>query len=229
LGRGVTLLRDANATFLSNLYIDKVSYKAANGGTAFVVVQDLSGIIIFTSPSYIVNANIPLVVSINAYYAIDVRVLVVTNTTPFDTDCSGHCACLCAVSRNNKQGEQMYRITGFDGLADATSGYGVTVCAALRCNIQALMCYILDTIKMPMLYMVGAEILKEVRQLNAPTAQSIGYYSRDIQKETIDAWQKEANRLLSTQVDTIIYQLRELDHYCISCNTPKRIKILSLR
>jgi len=227
--RGVTLIRSEKASFLSNLYIDTVIFKAATNGTAMLLIQNLEGVVLFASPSYAVTANIPLVIPINAYYAVDVRLLVQTDTMPKDTFCDSHCACLCTIAKKHSHAEQMYKVVGFDGTTDAQSGFGVVVCAALRCNIQALMCYILDIIKMPMLYMVGVEILKEVRQLNAPTAQAIGYYSRDIQKETIVSWQAEADKLLAIQMDTIVYQLRDLDHYCISCNTPSRIKILSLR
>ena len=228
LARGVTLQRSDEATFLGNLYIQNVTYKAGTSGTAMLLIQTISGVTLFASSTTVITANIPAVFNVNAYYAEDVRVLIQTNTAPIDTDCDSSCACLRSVARHNAKAEQMYHIVGFNGLEQDSNGFGVSVCAALRCNIQALMCYILDVIKMPLLYMVGAEIMKEIRALNAPTAQSVGYYGRDHQKETIVSWEKEAARLLQTQIDTIVYQLKDLDHYCISCNTPQKIKIQSL-
>lgn len=227
--RGLTLYRNASATFLSQLHLEKVVYKAATSGTATLQITDLNGVVLFTSPLMVVTANKGLEFLINSYYADDVRVLITTNTKPYDTNCGAPCACLYSAARPKSPAQMMYTPKGYDGTGDASTSYGVTVCAALRCNIQSLMCYILDYIKTPLLYMTGVEILQEIRALNAPTAQSAGYYGRDEQKATLERWRKEADAMLATQVDTIIYQLRDLDHYCISCNTPSKIKIISLR
>lgn len=229
IGRGLTLYRSPNATFLAHLYLNKVTYKAATSGTATLEITDLNGVILFVSAPTPVTANTPLEFVVNAYYSVNVRVVVITDTQPYDTNCEGSCACLCSAARPKHPAQAMYFVKGYDGTGDATTSYGVTVCAALRCSIQALICYVMDYIKTPLLYMTGAEIMREMRALNAPTAQSIGYYAKDVQKETIDRWDKEAMQILATQVDTIIYQLRDLDHYCISCNTPSKIKINSLR
>lgn len=228
-GRGLTLYRSPQATFLAQLYIAKATYKAATSGTATLEITDLNGVILFVSAPTAVTANKAVEFAVNAYYAVDVRILINTDTEPYDTNCDSHCACLCSAARAKQPAQKMYSVKGFDGTGDASTGFGVTICAALRCNIQSLMCYIMDYIKTPLLYMTGAEIMREMRALNAPTAQSIGYYAKDVQKETIERWEKEATQILATQVDTIIYQLRDLDHYCISCNTPQKIKIASLR
>lgn len=226
--RGISLYRASAATFLANLYVESVNYKARTSGTAQLQIVDFDGNILYTSTMVVITADVVKVFPINQYYATNVRILIKTNTQPYDTSCD-NCACLCSAARRGYPSQQMYFARGWDGAAESNSGYGVQVCAALRCNVQALMCYLMDILKMPLLYLTGAEIVKEWRQQNAPTAETIGYYAKDEQQRTIERWQKEAFALFQTQVDTVIAQLRELDAYCISCNTPQRIKINSLR
>jgi hypothetical protein len=227
--RGVTLYRRHGATNLANIYIDKVQYKAKTSGTATLIIQNTDGVTLYTSPANVVTADAPVTFVLLAYFSIDVRVLVITDTEPYDTTCDSSCGCLHSQNTAKHRRAAMYKVVGFDGTNDAASGFGVTVCAAVRCSIQSLMCYILDIIKMPLRLYVGIELLREFRANNAATAQNPAFYTKDIQKETMGIWQKEADYQLSIQIDTILHSLRDYDPYCISCHAPNRITIASLR
>jgi hypothetical protein len=227
--RGVSLYRTHGATSLANIYVEKATYKAKTSGTATLVIQNTDGVVLYTSTPQIIVADVPFVFSLSASFGVDIRVLVITDTEPYDTQCDTSNDCLCSQNRAKHRKTAMYKVVGHDGTDDAASGYGVTVCAAVRCNVQALMCYILDIIKMPLRYLVGIEIMREFRINNGVTAQATGFYQKDLQAETIKEWQKLADGLLATQVDTILQSLQDYDHYCISCKTPQRIFVSSLR
>jgi hypothetical protein len=227
--RGITLYRTHGATSLANIYIEKAQYKAKTSGAAVLLITDTNGVVIYTSPAQAITADVVATFPLAANYGVDVRVLISTNTEPYDTICNSNCDCLCSRDTTKHRKTAMYKVVGFDGVDDVASGYGVTVCAAVRCNIQALMCYVMDIIKMPLRYFVGIEILKELRANNAATAQAVGFYQKDIQKETINEWQKQADVLLALQVNTILESLKDYDHFCISCHAPNRIFIASLR
>ena len=229
IARGVTLYRMHGATSLANIYVEKVTFKAKTSGTATLTIQNTDGVIIYTSATAAVTADKETVFYIASYFSVDIRVLVITNTEPYDTTCDGSHDCLCSHNTAKHRKTTMYKVVGFDGTDDAASGYGVTVCASVRCNIQALMCYILDIIKMPLYYLVGVEIMKELRIQNGATAQNTAFYQKDLQAETMKDWQKQADQLLTTQMDTILASLRDYDHFCISCHSPNRIFISSLR
>lgn len=230
IGRGVTLYRSHGATALSNIYVEKVMYKAKTSGSATLVIQDLYGNVLYISAANAVTADSPLQFLVLGSFAVDVRILVITNTQPYDASCDNNCDCLHNNNHNHKKGvgAPMYKVVGYDGTDDANSAFGVIVCGAVRCNIQAFVCYILDIIKMPLRYMVGAAILREIRANNGVTAQASGYYQKDIQLETIKDWEAMAQAQLHTQMDTIIQNLTDYDKHCVSCKTPNRIFISSL-
>lgn len=95
--------------------------------------------------------------------------------------------------------------------------WGIRPFVVAECDMDYALCLILQKIKLPFLYLVGAEILKEF--IATDRANYFAINSKDWAREKIVEWQSYAEQQLLHEKHGIKNFLMQIDSKCFTCKT----------
>ena len=228
--RGLTVRRLRNCSSLSVHYLQSISYKGAATETVTIQIRAYhNGVLGAVLDSYSVDvlADIVSVVVVDKHYSVDVAIVVQAAGAPYDT--KEACACMC---QTQTQGYKTYRhdtlkIEGWDGSGEAESTYGVSICAASVCHLPTLICRVLPTMYTALYYRTAYLLLVELTSVSAPTDQTAGFLNHEQAVIATNRYHKMSSTARETAVLSMINNLHRQDSFCISCDNPNSIKIVS--
>lgn len=228
--RGLTVCRLRNCSSLSVLYLQSLTYKGAASETVTIEIRAYhNGILGAVLNSYTVTAvaDIPVTVVLDKHYSVDVAIVAQPAGAPYDT--KEACACMCQTQTKGYKSYQYdtLKIEGWDGTEQADSTFGISICAASVCHLPTLICRVLPTLYTALYYRTAYLLLVELTSVSAPTDQTAGFINHEQATIAANRYHKMSSDARETAVLSMINNLHRQDNFCISCDNPASIKIVS--
>jgi hypothetical protein len=197
---------------LGRLHIQQLTVKAAATGSTTLQIKSEGGAVLWSEAVNLI-ADEKIIVTVDKYFS--QRFLFVSsanNALPlYGASCGGAVGC-CGLSGGIAP---PIIVSGWTGDGTTTAAPGISIKAALVCDVADLVCCFTRELKEAILYATGAEVAKEIA---APSSR-FNYFS-DVSKEWANEaaamWSEEAETLLTNELELIAEKLR-LD-YCFSCS-----------
>lgn len=227
---GLNLRRTSSCTPLSVLYLHSITYSGdATENVTIEIRNEQTGSLLDTYGVSAV-ANVPTSVIVDKHYSVNVRIVATASGLRELVRFADNCSCLYQYEckRGVTQRHRHIEAVGYDGVQESEYGYGITVCAAARCYLPALVCHTLPVISAALYYKVGALLLQEMLSYQAPTEYTNGYVAKSPLQAQYEGLKTESKEAIRIAVMSMLKSLEQTDSFCISCNTPNAVVRRSL-
>lgn len=129
-----------------------------------------------------------------------------TSETYLPRDC-GHCG---------SSGYEAFTVRGYSNGTETTELYGIAARISVECAIEKALCLVLHHLKMPILYRLGIELLKEWEASSRMNFMTI--HSKDWAKEKRAEWEEITYpRLMNSLLPGVGVWLKRVDKNCLNC------------
>lgn len=220
--RGLRVSRIRNVTPHSCFFVETVYIRTVTSGPALLTISDRFGIVLHTQTvTLIPNAGQAVAVNKEIFADIFYITLDNTNIVTYKSDClqSG-----CCNSCNQLACEDV-QVSGWDGYNRVNNGFGLAVRGAIRCSFDLLACSLLDGLKMPFLWLLGAEVLKE-----SASSERTNYFTihgKEWALEKIEEWTAKAEKQIINTLFPMLELLNREDPYCVQCGGVNTARVYS--
>lgn len=222
--RGVQITRYPEAAYFASFYIDTIFLrpKTTKAGVS-IEVRDMDSNVLL---SYTVDLVADKLVQLKVGQEIAQTQFVIGISDADVEMYSGECVITASCCSGQAVKNNYFRINGWNGTDESRASYGIALSGYLKCSKTALMCAILEPIKMAVFYQTGAEILKEQKSTRRNNVVTLHFPKEEL-KSQIQEWEFEADKILTDILPALIPQLKEQDKFCILCQAQGKPTISS--
>jgi hypothetical protein len=225
--RGIKVVRYDSVSPYSRFFIEKIFLRSKTSKNGVVVeIKDRNGIVLqsytidlVANKAYAIDANLEIAETLFYIGLSD------SDLEMYSSECMGSGNC-CSGSGWATYQNYYYQVVGWDGTKDDRKSYGFAIRGYLKCSINALMCQLLDPLKMAILYQTGVEILKEWLSSTRNNILTLHYDGEALANKKME-WEDEVQTQLDTVLPNLIKQIVETDKNCLLCQTQGKPKIMS--
>lgn len=202
----------------NSLQVERLNIKSFTTGLHTIQLLDTNGNIL-QSLSVNLTAGQATSVAVNWNLFLDCQgsyriVWANSNATPAKGACDCNSVNCCGTNINYSQPDNIwYQIKGWNGSQCDSSSYGIQLTATVKCDIQNLMCGLLDELKMAVLYLTGAELADAASSPQRTTAASVNGSEWLLMKK--QEWEAAAQKIVEQVVNSNVERLKQEDSFCL--------------
>jgi hypothetical protein len=225
--RGLKLTRYKNVNPFGQIFIDVVYVKVKTSINTNIIFKDENGNTVHTIAVSLLSNEIKEV-PVNKGFNQSILYILLDNTNieTYQTQCGFDGTGGCCGALKSSRPWKAFAVQGYDSTQTGSNSFGLGLRAGLKCSMKLAMCNILDYIKVPVLYTLGAELLKEY--ISTDRINFLTIHNKDWAAEKVEEWQEKAKELLASNIMSIMNNLIDYDPRCIVCNPTNKAKLYSI-
>lgn len=226
LERGLKLTRYKNVNPFGLMFIETVYVRTKTAINTTLLFKDSFANTVYSMPVSLVANELNEIV-VNKGFSQSILYILLDNSSieTYQTECGFDGIDDCCGGIKSKRAWKPFAVQGYNGNETSNNSFGLGLRAGLKCSMKLAMCNILDYIKMPVLYTLGAELLKEY--IATDRINFLTIHNKDWAAEKSEEWQMKAKDLLAANIMSIMNNLIDYDPRCIACNPTNKPKLYS--